>query len=108
MLTSPKLMLPFQIARIPKVFRAARASCAGEMSILRGGVEFVAGDPAQLKKPDQRFFDHVVRTGGAGRDANDSRSMRQPVSRNHFRLLMQIIVFDLVARKKPGGVEHKI
>src|SRR5437762_10099134 len=78
------------------------------MSILGGGVEFVARDPAQLKKPDQRFFNQVVRTGGAGRDANNSRATRQPVSRNYFRLLVQIIVFDLIARKKPRGVEHKI
>src|SRR6266566_7894463 len=78
------------------------------MPTLGGGVEFVAGDPAQLKKPDQCFFDQIVWAGCASRDSDDSRAVRQPVSRDYFTLLMQIIVFDLVARKKARGVEHKI
>ena len=98
-LTRPKLILPFQIARIAERIRnrgsdraalgrqrcfrrrrrsigALKAFCTGigRRTLAGGGVQLLDADAAQLKEPDQRFFDQVVRAGRAGRDADDDRA----------------------------------
>src|SRR6266513_1315312 len=101
MLTRPKLMLPFQIARAIQVFRTARGNCVLRLSCgaksrhlsiqstqaqrypeiprlrwaplgmtntgfaerrsLRTHLESLPRTDAQLKKPNQCFFDQIIR-----------------------------------------------
>src|SRR6266513_1612916 len=73
-----------------------------------GRVELVAGDPSQLKKADQSFFDQVIRTGCASRDPDDGVTAREPISCDHLTFFVQIVVFDFVGRKKARGIKHEI
>src|SRR5436305_188354 len=104
MLTRPKLILPFQIARIQMRFASRgvfacllRRRLMPEMisgrftetargrlrpgvarsiaaTALRGDLELLARDTAELKQANQRFFDQVVRAGGARGDADHDRT----------------------------------
>src|SRR2546430_11303203 len=95
MLTKPKLILPFQIARAIQNCFARRTNFARLVGggspnrhlaievnrrypILGGELELLARNSAQLEKPDQSFLDQVVRTRRAGRNSDDSRTGWEP------------------------------
>src|SRR5712692_2100452 len=84
------------------------ATAATTLSILRGGVELFALDPAQLEQAQQCFFDQVVRARRAGRDPDDDWSLRQPKMRNYFAFLVQIVMLDFGGRDEPRSIEHEI
>src|SRR4029077_13166048 len=86
----------------------ARDDRSGLLSSLRSQLELVARNAAQLKKADQCFFNQIVRARCARSDPNDSGLVRQPEMRNHFALLVQVVMFDLGSRNQSRGVEHKI
>src|SRR5471030_331970 len=86
-------LLPKTItARVPQSAREARA--LPRNAALRGRFELRSGDSAQLKKTDERFFDQVVRTRCARRNADDHRPARQPILCNHFALGVEIVMLD--------------
>ena len=127
MLTRPKLMLPFQIARIRNYFARRAGFARMKMSILSGertrprefgvrrhvaalkartrphskelrrGFELCAWNAAQLKESQERFFDQIIRTGSARGDADHDRATRQPVFRDDFTFLVQVVMLDLIA-----------
>src|SRR5437879_1228157 len=78
------------------------------LSILGRDLELRARNSAELKQANERLFNQVVRTGCAGGDADNGAAVWQPISRDDFALLMQIVMLDLVAREQTRGVEHKI
>src|SRR6185369_8466298 len=103
MLTRPKLILPFQIARITYKLRGsaagrafldveALAAASAYIPYLRCRFQLLAANAVQLVKPDERFFDEIVRAGSARGDAHHDPPARQPVLRDDFLLLVQIVV----------------
>src|SRR5260370_34117643 len=105
-LTSPKLMLPSQIARAIQLYfvsiqrnawvipPAQRPSAQRIVSRMRAPVcaedsacyvnlgsgrqlESSARDATQFKKPNQRFFDQIVRARRSCGNANNGRPVRQ-------------------------------
>ena len=69
--------------------------------------ELLRGNPAQLEQPDQRLFDQIVRAGRAGGDADDDRPRRQPVARDDFLLLVQIVVENFLVRDQAEALRMK-
>src|SRR5207253_5767289 len=76
----------------------------GRSPLLRGGFQPRSRDAAKLKQSNQRFFDQVVRTGGAGGNANDDRTRRQPEVGNDFTLLMRVVMLNLSGRDQPRSI----
>src|SRR5256885_17007665 len=105
MLTRPKLILPFQIARITYKLRGCWTNRACDLG---RGFEFFAANAAQLVKPDQRFFDQIIRAGGAGGNPDNDLSCRQPVPRDDFFALVQIVMKNLFVRDETSCVADKI
>src|SRR5438128_7144681 len=75
---------------------------------LGGELELLARNSAQLEKPNQSFLDQVVRTRGAGGDADNGGARRKPEVGNHFAFFGQIVMLDFIAREKPRSVQDKI
>src|SRR4051812_24768865 len=73
-----------------------------------GRFELFPRDSAELVQPDQRFLDQVVGTGSSGGDADHDGARRQPVFRNYFLFLMQVVMENLGVRDKTGCISDKI
>src|SRR6266849_2519359 len=83
-----------------RVREAAEDSRHYTLSILGRDLEFRARNSAEFKQANERLFNQIVRTGCAGGDADNGAAVWQPISRDDFALLMQIVMLDLVAREQ--------
>src|SRR5260370_15573981 len=98
--------MPFQIARISEIISTLRCDlrgmdlvCFPDAEEKSGGeLELVSRDTAQLKQPNQCFFDQVVGTRSTGGNAHDNGTGWQPEVGNDFTFLMQVVMFDLSGR----------
>src|SRR5256885_13592085 len=89
------------IELVPLMLASALTERPYNRSSLRRQIEILARDAAQLKKPNQRFLDQIVRARCSRGNANNSRPVRQPKMRNHFPFFVQIVMLDFSCRDKP-------
>src|SRR6202043_3602415 len=102
---------PFPNCTHTKLFRTCRLIWASEgahasrvfivapsQKKLRGELELLARNAAELKETNQGLFDQVVRARGTCCNADNGATAREPIARHYFLFLMQIVMFDLVVR----------
>ena len=79
-------------------------SVCGRSPLLRGRFQPRSRNAAQLEQPDQCFFDQIVGTRGAGGNADDNGTGRQPEVGNDFALLMRVVMLNLSGRDQPRSI----
>ena len=81
------------VSRFASPAETDRKKVPGEAS-LSGRQNFGRGDASQFVNAEDRIFDQVVRTRGAGRDANDDGTTGEPMVGHNFSFFVEVVVSD--------------